>query len=176
MVVLGGQWVSMGLHVLTNPFHGRGNRDRQCRGSHPQARFDASTWRIANRFGRCAPPGGLDRSINRSVQFYIVLHLFFFSMRCPCRRKPMQSGKRCQTACKPGSVPAGYAGDGHSSGTSVAGRLARPTRTAARKPACRPKPARRPYLVLLPVGFTLPFPSPGTRCALTAPFHPCRRA
>ena len=33
--------------------------------------------------------------------------------------------------------------------------------------------ARRPYLVLLPVGFTLPPPSPGARCALTAPFHPC---
>ena len=32
----------------------------------------------------------------------------------------------------------------------------------------------RPYLVLLPVGFTVPLPSPGARCALTAPFHPCR--
>ena len=29
-----------------------------------------------------------------------------------------------------------------------------------------------PYLVLLPVGFTLPLPLPGARCALTAPFHP----
>ncbi len=33
--------------------------------------------------------------------------------------------------------------------------------------------ACRPYLVLLPVGFALPPPSPGARCALTAPFHPC---
>ncbi len=32
----------------------------------------------------------------------------------------------------------------------------------------------RPYSVLLPVGFTLPFPLPGPRCALTAPFHPYR--
>ena len=67
--------------------------------------------------------------------------------------------------------------DGHSSGTSVAERLARPTRTAARKPAWPPSLATRstcrPYLVLLPVGFTLPPPSPGARCALTAPFHPC---
>ena len=78
-----------------------------------------------------------------------------------------------QTVCKPGSVSAG-AEDGHSSGTSVAERLVRPTRAAARKPACRLKPARRPYLVLLPVGFTVPFQLPGTRCALTAPFHPCR--
>ena len=52
----------------------------------------------------------------------------------------------------------------------------RPTRAAARKRACRPKPACRPYLVLLPVGFTVPFQLPGTRCALTAPFHPCRWA
>src|SRR5688572_22225125 len=33
---------------------------------------------------------------------------------------------------------------------------------------------RRPYSVLLPVGFAVPFPSPETRCALTAPFHPYR--
>ena len=64
--------------------------------------------------------------------------------------------------------------DGHSSGTPVAGRLARPTRATARKPARGPKPACRPYLVLLPAGFTVPSPLPGTRCALTAPFHPYR--
>jgi len=31
---------------------------------------------------------------------------------------------------------------------------------------------RHPYLVLLPVGFAVPFPLPDPRCALTAPFHP----
>ena len=36
-----------------------------------------------------------------------------------------------------------------------------------------PRRARRPYLVLLPVGFTLPATLPPPRCALTAPFHPC---
>jgi hypothetical protein len=41
----------------------------------------------------------------------------------------------------------------------------------ARKPAC-PRGGRRPYLVLLPVGFAVPSPLPATRCALTAPFHP----
>jgi len=83
--------------------------------------------------------------------------------------------KISQTACKPGSVsalPEGSADDDHSSGTSVTGRLARPTRTAARKSAGLPKQACRPYLVLLPVGFTVPSLLPGTRCALTAPFHP----
>src|SRR5438105_7401264 len=34
--------------------------------------------------------------------------------------------------------------------------------------------ACRSYLVLLPVGFSLPLPLPAARCALTAPFHPCR--
>src|SRR3712207_3273487 len=29
------------------------------------------------------------------------------------------------------------------------------------------------YLALLRVGFTMPLPLPGARCALTAPFHPC---
>jgi len=33
---------------------------------------------------------------------------------------------------------------------------------------------RRPYSVLLPVGFALPPALPQARCALTAPFHPCR--
>ena len=36
--------------------------------------------------------------------------------------------------------------------------------------------AGHPYSVLLPVGFTLPPLSPGARCALTAPFHPCLRS
>ena len=34
--------------------------------------------------------------------------------------------------------------------------------------------ARRPYSVLLPVGFAVPLPLPEARCALTAPFHPYR--
>ena len=33
-----------------------------------------------------------------------------------------------------------------------------------------------PYLALLRVGFTMPPSSPSGRCALTAPFHPCRPA
>src|SRR5690606_30197418 len=33
-------------------------------------------------------------------------------------------------------------------------------------------PSRRPYSVLLPVGFTLPLPLPVARWALTPPFHP----
>src|SRR5688572_11004588 len=34
---------------------------------------------------------------------------------------------------------------------------------------------RLPYLALLQVGFAVPSVLPRPRCALTAPFHPCRR-
>src|ERR1700755_332483 len=44
----------------------------------------------------------------------------------------------------------------------------RPGRRSDRQITCRP------YLVLLPVGLAVPFPLPGPRCALTAPFQPCR--
>ena len=70
--------------------------------------------------------------------------------------------------------------DGHSSGTPVTRRLQQPTRTAGSghrsrsPPRLRTTPSRRPYSVLLPVGFALPPALPPARCALTAPFHPCR--
>src|ERR1700743_1902094 len=51
----------------------------------------------------------------------------------------------------------------------IAAHLTRPTRTATRK-----RVTCRPYLVLLPVGLAMPSLLPGTRCALTAPFQPCR--
>ncbi len=60
------------------------------------------------------------------VMFYCTL------VRTTCT---LAHGEKCQTACKPGSVPARKAGDDHSSGTPVAGRLARPTRATARKRA-----------------------------------------
>jgi hypothetical protein len=36
--------------------------------------------------------------------------------------------------------------------------------------------ARRSYSVLLPAGLAVPLALPPARCALTAPFHPCRNA
>src|ERR1700694_3524179 len=41
-------------------------------------------------------------------------------------------------------------------------------------PLARRRVPRRPYSVLLPVGFAVPPALPQARCALTAPFHPCR--
>ena len=65
--------------------------------------------------------------------------------------------EKCQAACKPGSVPAPCgAMDDHSSGTSVAGRLTRPTRAAAaetRLAGAGPEgPAGRPPLCGLAPG------------------------
>jgi hypothetical protein len=82
--------------------------------------------------------------------------------------------RMCQTACKPGSVRTRVRDD-HSSGTHLAMRLTRPTRTAGRERPCALR-RHRPYSVLLPVGFTLPPLLPGARCALAAPFRPCPRA
>src|SRR5437868_15267156 len=44
----------------------------------------------------------------------------------------------------------------------------RPGRRSERQITCRP------YLVLLPVGLAMPPLLPRARCALTAPFQPCR--
>ena len=87
-----------------------------------------------------------------------------------------------QPACKPGSVwrkadaprvtaiPLQRRLPGASS--NLPGRQDSDTyleRAASRR--CAP---RRPYSVLLPVGFAMPPALPPARCALTAPFHPCR--
>jgi len=93
------------------------------------------------------------------------------------RRAPLTH----QPACKPGFVRWGLAPprDGHSSVTPVARRLKQPTRTAGSGHGSRRLPSlslgqasRRPYSVLLPVGFAVPPALPQPRCALTAPFHP----
>ena len=87
-----------------------------------------------------------------------------------------------QPACKPGFVGhrrlAQTVRDGHSSGTMFAHCLEQPTRTASLTSPCgviafANSPRCRPYSVLLPVWFAMPFPLPDPRCALTAPFHPC---
>jgi hypothetical protein len=63
--------------------------------------------------------------------------MFFFCSHCRAAqaelgRRRGRGWEKCQAACKPGSVPAPCgAMDDHSSGTSVTGRLARPTRAAA---------------------------------------------
>src|SRR4051812_36713789 len=91
------------------------------------------------------------------------------------------SAQKHQPACKPGFVGhrrlAQAIRDGHSSGTPFARGLEQPTRTASLTSPCgviafANIPRCRPYSVLLPVWFAMPFPLPDPRCALTAPFHP----
>jgi len=72
----------------------------------------------------------------------------------------------------PRSLPG--AGDGHSSRPPVAERLVRPTWYLVSTRATSAGKPRGPDSVLLQVGFAVPLPSPGERCALTTPFHPCR--
>jgi hypothetical protein len=92
-------------------------------------------------------------------------------MTAGCSLSAAISGIPDQTACKPGSVPARRQGMTIPLGRLLPGASRdRPGRRRG-KPACR-LPGYRPYLVLLPVGFAMPFPLPGPRCALTAPFHP----
>jgi hypothetical protein len=92
-----------------------------------------------------------------------------------CRRAPLFTR---QPACKPGSgrhangfacvtaIPLGRRSPGASS--NLPGRLD-PDIIPKR---CLRMASRRPYSVLLPVGFAMPPALPSARCALTAPFHP----
>ena len=89
-----------------------------------------------------------------------------------------EPGELRQTVYKPGSVPR----SGERATTIPLGRSLpsasrdRPGRQLENQLACRersPQHTRRPYLVLLRVGFTLPISLPRSRGALTAPFHPC---
>ena len=84
-----------------------------------------------------------------------------------------------QPACKPGSV--GRNGDALRVTAIPLGRRlpgassnlpGRPDLDIDPDAACAAP--RRPYSVLLPVGFAVPLTLPPTRCALTAPFHPYR--
>ena len=78
-----------------------------------------------------------------------------------------------QAACKPGSVH-GLATDRRPflwDGPCGPPHATNPD--GARRRACHLRDAH-PYSVLLQAGLALPSLSPGTRCALTAPFHPYR--
>ena len=86
-----------------------------------------------------------------------------------------ESGKNVRWPVSRVLYPEIQGGD-HSSRMPVTRHLVQPTRTAFRKQnpplPCKQDGACRSYLVLLPVGFTVPPLLPGARCALTAPFHP----
>ena len=87
-----------------------------------------------------------------------------------------------QPACKPGSV--GRRADAlrvtaiplerrlPGASSNLPGR--QDLDTYLKRAVLRQSVSCRPYSVLLPVGFAMPPTLPPARCALTAPFHPCR--
>ena len=79
-------------------------------------------------------------------------------------------GKRGKSADKPGSVVGN-----HSSGTRVTTGLERPTRKRARIGAAAISRCCFPIWPCSRWGLPCRRLLPATRCALTAPFHPCRR-
>ena len=77
-------------------------------------------------------------------------------------------GERLRKGCKPNSVCGLAAGENHLSAQPIPG-----TRAAFATPGAGR--AVVPYLALHPMGFSVPPRLRLERCALTAPFHPCRR-
>ena len=113
----------------------------------------------------------------------VCLSLTFLALGAPqnwwgARRSPVERPVSRQPACKPGSVGRKANRALRATAIPLERRLpgvssnlpGRPIRTSIRGflSPCRP------YSVLLPVGFAVPPPSPEARCALAAPFHPCR--
>ena len=85
-----------------------------------------------------------------------------------------------QGACKPGSVRRAVSERTHAARAAIPLGLAlpqgssdQPGRSMRNTPVDPCEPTRRPYSVLLRVGFTMRALLPVPRCALTAPFHPC---
>src|SRR6266436_1249314 len=118
------------------------------------------------------------QATTKSVIHNVVPHKAHLSRFDP-PKGPLR--QQSQTACKPGSVPHPGAMPGAVMAiplgrSSPSASCDRPERRREGSPGTSGSlpGACRSYLVLLPVGFSLPPPLPATRCALTAPFHPCR--
>jgi hypothetical protein len=124
---------------------------------------------LADRFRRATT-----KSVIHNVVPYKAHLSRFDPPKGPLRRQS-------QTARKPGSVPHPGAMPGAVMAiplgrSSPSASCDRPERRREGSPGIfgSLRDACRSYLVLLPVGFSLPPPLPAARCALTAPFHPCR--
>ena len=83
-------------------------------------------------------------------------------------RHPARNGKWFWKGCKPNSVCPLARGENHLSGQPIPG-----IRLAFAKPGAGRSGI--PYLALHPMGFSVPRRLRFARCALTAPFHPCRQ-
>ena len=165
MGIDGRQWNTMAFHGLTKPFQGAGIRD-------------FSTFRKGRKEG-LSVPRPFDARIS-AVLWPGNVGFWAFSGRprrasgrgWPESQKKPKKRKARRPVSRVLSLPE----------REMAIHLGRPLPDASRDLPGRRRgntPAEinsacRLYLVLLPVGFALPPPLPGARCALTAPFHPCR--
>jgi len=104
---------------------------------------------------------------------FFVLFMFWPRRPGPSTRQIMKSGARRSVS----RVLSPRGRGGWPFIWDVRRRTPRATNPGGRRgnpPVPGPRPeTRRPYSVLLPVGFAVPATSPPPRCALTAPFHPC---
>lgn len=96
--------------------------------------------------------------------------------RCPLLGDMLHNFRQiCQPVCKPGSVwPDCFQPDAaaiHLGRMSPPASCNPPGRLSGNRLPDRSL-MRRPYSVLLPMGFTVPLPLPAARWALTPPFHP----
>ena len=160
------------------------DRRRRPRGASPEACHRITARRQFRALFRIVH--GRSSCERRTLAFSALLHQSSAMMRSICKSDDRKIGggpavlppsplTTYQPACKPGSVwPAARAAN--VTAIPLARRLPGassnlPERLIRTDLGLLP---RRSYSVLLPVGFAVPLPSPETRCALTAPFHPCR--
>jgi hypothetical protein len=178
MVVNGSRWLYLGSQVIADVWKDiPASLPKSRRNCGMDARCGSQT---SERATFCESPGAHRRVESDMILFCSSMFKSAGGAAEHRRRRRHPAMRRRQTACKPGSVPVANGGRWPFIWDA---RYRTPRATdpdggaETRLPApSRWMPACRPYLVLLPVGFTVPSPSPATRCALTAPFHPCRRA
>ena len=131
----------------------------------------------ARLFRRTQEPRGLQREAEGERRRREVLLAVATSPRSS-PSKPPSTSPRSESASWPVSrvlygrrLPPR---DGHSSGTSVAGRLTQPTRAAGAGNSAGAFRSAPPLFGLAPGGVYHAGPVAGPRWALTPPFHPCR--
>ncbi len=142
------------------------NYNAQSLGSRRFLGLHAVLGRLSSLFKYTSPCRNINKTLLGLERELFVLGIF-------------QNNKRtCQTAYKPGSVRdpvKDRATTIHLGRPLPSASRDRPGRLARERALLALRPTYRPYLVLLPKGFAVPPPLPEARCALTAPFHPCRR-
>jgi hypothetical protein len=90
-------------------------------------------------------------------------------------REGRGEGKTLEQPCKPGFVPGLPRAANIHPGVPLPTPSSEHTRETWAGRPCPPSRSGAPYWLLHRVGFAVPTLSPGSRCALTAPFHPYPR-